>query len=180
MAQPRSQQRNRYRNSPIVMAGLDPANRCGTGVAWMTRTSLAVTVSVITSTSIYTAAGIRGRGKASVNLRVCSCVLQEEFFTAEHAETKMQQSYGTPLSSLVIGAAIEVRRQLGPGRLESSYKECQCFELARHCVAYERQLPLPIIHKGYKLDLVVERTLLKHGPRRCALCSSACSAVNLP
>jgi GxxExxY protein len=78
----------------------------------------------------------------------------------------MRQSFGTPLSKLVIGAAIEVHRQLGPGLLESSYEECLCFELAQRGVAHERQIPLPIVYKGhrldagYRIDLVVERTLI--------------------
>jgi GxxExxY protein len=78
----------------------------------------------------------------------------------------MQQSFGTPLSKLLIGAAIEVHRQLGPGLLESSYEECLCFELAQRGVAHERQIPLPIVYKGhrldagYRIDLVVERTLI--------------------
>jgi len=78
----------------------------------------------------------------------------------------MRQSFGTPLSKLVIGAAIEVHRQLGPGLLESSYEECLCFELLQLGVAHERQVALPIVYKGhrldagYRIDLVVERTLI--------------------
>ena len=78
----------------------------------------------------------------------------------------MQQSYGTPLSNLVIGAAIEVHRQLGPGLLESAYEECLCFELAQLGGTHERQVALPIVYKGhrlnagYRIDLVVERTLI--------------------
>jgi len=85
---------------------------------------------------------------------------------AERAEKKMQQSFGTPLSKLVIGAAIEVHRQLGPGLLESSYEECLCFELVQLGVGHERQVALPIVYKGhrldagYRIDLVVERTLI--------------------
>jgi GxxExxY protein len=70
------------------------------------------------------------------------------------------------LSTSVIGAAIEVHRQLGPGLLESTYEECLCFELDQLGIAHERQLALPILYKGhrldagYRIDLVVERTLV--------------------
>jgi len=79
---------------------------------------------------------------------------------------RMQRSFGTPLSRLVIGAAIEVHRELGPSLLESTYEECLCFELAQRGVAHERQVPLPIVYKGhrldagYRIDLVVERILV--------------------
>jgi GxxExxY protein len=64
----------------------------------------------------------------------------------------MRHSDGTPISRLVIGAAIEVHRQLGPGLLESSYEECLCFELAQQGIVSERQVPLPVIYKGHRLD----------------------------
>jgi GxxExxY protein len=52
----------------------------------------------------------------------------------------------------IIGAAIEVHRQLGPGLLESTYEECLCHELKLLGTAFERQAPLPIEYKGLKLD----------------------------
>ena len=65
------------------------------------------------------------------------------------------------ISNEVIGAAIEVHRNLGPGLLESAYEECLCYEFDRRGIKYERQKPLPIAYKGtkldcgYRLDLVV-------------------------
>ena len=65
------------------------------------------------------------------------------------------------ISNEVIGAAIEVHRNLGPGLLESAYEECFCYEFDRRGIKYERQKPLPIAYKetkldcGYRLDLVV-------------------------
>ncbi len=56
------------------------------------------------------------------------------------------------LSHRVIGAAIEVHRHLGPGLLESAYEECLCFEFEARKIAYERQLPLPVVYKGNRLD----------------------------
>ena len=61
----------------------------------------------------------------------------------------------------IIGAAIEVHRQLGPGLLESAYEECLCQELTIRNIPFERQKPLPLVYKelildcGYPLDLLV-------------------------
>lgn len=78
----------------------------------------------------------------------------------------MEHSDTIPLSNVVIGAAIEVHRQLVPGLLESTYEECLCFELTQQAVTCQRQVPLPIVYKGhrldagYRIDLVVEHTLI--------------------
>ncbi|HHT9107093.1 MAG TPA: GxxExxY protein [Candidatus Wunengus sp. YC63] len=55
-------------------------------------------------------------------------------------------------SKEIIGAAIEVHRNLGPGLLESAYEECLCRELAICNLTFERQKPLVIFYKGVKLD----------------------------
>jgi GxxExxY protein len=66
------------------------------------------------------------------------------------------------LTHSIIGAAIEVHRQLGPGLLESAYEECFCFELQSRRLSFESQKPIPVIYKsvklesGYRLDLLVE------------------------
>ena len=66
------------------------------------------------------------------------------------------------LSNIIIGAAIEVHKTLGPGLLESVYEECLCFELIQKRLNIKRQVQLPVIYKkvklkcGYKLDIVVE------------------------
>ena len=70
------------------------------------------------------------------------------------------------VSKMVIGAAIEVHRVLGPGLLESAYEECLCHELSARRVRFKRQCDLPVKYKGmrlecgYRLDLVVEGCLL--------------------
>jgi GxxExxY protein len=70
------------------------------------------------------------------------------------------------LTEKVIGLAIEVHRQLGPGLLESAYEECLCLELSEASLAFRRQVPLPITYKsvqldcGYRLDLVIEDQLI--------------------
>jgi GxxExxY protein len=66
------------------------------------------------------------------------------------------------ITERIIGACIEIHRQLGPGLLESAYEECLCHELTLAGLKFERQKPLPVSYKGvkldcgYRLDLVVE------------------------
>ncbi|MCP4423834.1 MAG: GxxExxY protein [Chloroflexi bacterium] len=57
------------------------------------------------------------------------------------------------LSNAIIGAAIEVHKQLGPGLLESAYEECLAHEMTLRKIPFERQKPLPVIYKGTKLDV---------------------------
>ena len=70
------------------------------------------------------------------------------------------------LTHEIIGAAIEVYKQLGPGLLESAYEECLAQELSLGGVRFERQKPLPVVYKelqleaGYRLDFLVERKVI--------------------
>ena len=74
--------------------------------------------------------------------------------------------HGEEMSPRLIGLAIDVHRYLGPGLLESAYEECLCVELAEANIAYERQVAVPIVYKGvrldcgYRMDLVVDRCLV--------------------
>src|SRR3954462_10873879 len=56
------------------------------------------------------------------------------------------------LTKEIIGAAIEVHRELGPGLLESAYEVCLCYELKLRGIPFTCQLPLPVTFKGVKLD----------------------------
>jgi GxxExxY protein len=56
------------------------------------------------------------------------------------------------LTEQIIGAAIEVHRALGPGLLESAYEECLCHELNVREIPFRRQVSLPVLYKGVKLD----------------------------
>jgi len=66
------------------------------------------------------------------------------------------------ITDRVIGAAIAVHRELGPGLLESAYESCLAYELVHRGLSIERQRALPIEYKdvrldcGYRLDLLVE------------------------
>ncbi len=72
------------------------------------------------------------------------------------------------LTHEIIGAAIEVHKNLGPGLLESTYEECLCHELSQRGIPFERQKPVPVVYKGVKLDcgyrldlLVADRVILE-------------------
>ena len=70
-------------------------------------------------------------------------------------------SHLNQLTHEMIGAAIEVHRALGPGLLESSYRQCLCRELLVRGMPFEKERPLPLEYKGihlecgYRMDLVV-------------------------
>lgn len=78
----------------------------------------------------------------------------------------MVSSNRDPLSDRVIGLAIEVHRQLGPGLIETAYEACLCYELHAAGISHSRQVPLPFLYKstrlecGYRMDLVVDGKLV--------------------
>ena len=70
------------------------------------------------------------------------------------------------ITGLIIGKAIEVHRQLGPGLLESAYQECLYYELVNEGLKVKKEKPLPIVYKeikldhGYRIDLLVENKIV--------------------
>jgi GxxExxY protein len=56
------------------------------------------------------------------------------------------------LTRQIIGAAIDVHRELGPGLLESAYEECLCHELTLRRIPFQRQVPFPVLYKSVRLD----------------------------
>lgn len=70
------------------------------------------------------------------------------------------------LSNLVINRALKVHTALGPGLLESSYKECLYYELTTSGLHVEKEKPLPLVYEevklecGYRVDLLIERKLI--------------------
>ena len=70
------------------------------------------------------------------------------------------------LTENIIGAAIEVHRQLGPGLLESAYEKCLCRELELRGLPFERQKAIPLEYKGvrleqgYRMDIVVANRIV--------------------
>ena len=77
----------------------------------------------------------------------------------------MMRPVNNELSGLVIGLAIDVHRELGPGQHENAYEEALEHALLARGVRVERQLGLPLVYKGvrldagYRLDLLVENLL---------------------
>jgi GxxExxY protein len=81
-----------------------------------------------------------------------------------HGDTEARSSLGLlsePLTEQIIGAAIEVHAQLGPGLLESIYEECMCEELRLCEIPFQCQIELPVVYKGretqgvQRVDLIV-------------------------
>ncbi len=70
------------------------------------------------------------------------------------------------ITSQIIGAAIEVHRELGPGLLESTYQACLVYELKQRGMKFKPEKSLPITYKdvnldcGYRVDLLVEEKII--------------------
>ncbi|MDO9138522.1 MAG: GxxExxY protein [Lutibacter sp.] len=70
------------------------------------------------------------------------------------------------IASIIIGKAIAVHRELGPGLLESTYQECLFYELKNSNLLVAKEIALPIIYKdikldhGYRIDLLVENKVV--------------------
>lgn len=70
------------------------------------------------------------------------------------------------ISSKIIGASIEVHKQLGLGLLESTYETCLAYELEHMGLEVYRQLTLPVVYKnvrldaGYRIDLLIEKKVI--------------------
>ncbi|MGB8734408.1 MAG: GxxExxY protein [Candidatus Sulfotelmatobacter sp.] len=117
-------------------------------------------------------------------------------FTTEAQRHRENEDNKDPRTSPIIGAAIEVHRQLGPGLLESAYEECLCHELRLRGIDFRRQVDLPVEYKGlkldcgYRLDLIVreevvvelkcvEKVLPVHEAQLLTYMRLTCSTVGL-
>jgi len=70
-----------------------------------------------------------------------------------------------PLTEKIIGCAIAVHRQLGPGLLESIYESALCVELELNGLRYERQIAFPLSYRDrligeFRLDLIVQHSVV--------------------
>jgi len=80
-----------------------------------------------------------------------------------HRGTETQRD---PLTEKIIGCAIAVHRELGPGLLESAYEACLAHELREAGIRVERQVDLPVRYRditldvGYRIDLVVDNRVV--------------------
>jgi GxxExxY protein len=70
------------------------------------------------------------------------------------------------ISNKIIGLAIEVHKSLGPGLLESAYKECLFYKLKKAGLFSEKEKPIPLIFEevklecGYRIDILVEHKVV--------------------
>jgi GxxExxY protein len=70
------------------------------------------------------------------------------------------------ISGRIIGCAIDIHRELGPGLLESAYQACLYYELVQAGLKVEQQKPLPLVYKevylkcSYRIDLLVENRII--------------------
>jgi len=70
------------------------------------------------------------------------------------------------ISSRIIGLSISVHQNLGPGLLESAYKECLYYRLLKDGFFVEKEKPMPLIYEevkldcGYRIDILVERKVI--------------------
>jgi GxxExxY protein len=70
------------------------------------------------------------------------------------------------ITKKIIGCAISVHKELGPGLLESAYEECLSHELEKCGLEIRRQQPTPVIYKdikldcGYRIDILVENKVI--------------------
>lgn len=78
----------------------------------------------------------------------------------------MNPDLGGKDSGALIGAALAVHRELGPGLEEADYERALSLELTARGIEHQRQVPLPLIYKGvrldagYRMDVVLGRSLL--------------------
>jgi GxxExxY protein len=73
---------------------------------------------------------------------------------------------GRPINEIteeIIGAAIQVHRELGPGLLESAYEACLVHELSERGLVVEQQKPIPLRYHGLELDCAYRLDILVEG-----------------
>jgi len=84
---------------------------------------------------------------------------------AKQREERFEQF--NALTSAIIGAAMRVHGELGPGLYESAYHNCMLVELSQQQLAWRSEVPLAVVYRGelideegYKLDVLVEDTII--------------------
>jgi GxxExxY protein len=73
---------------------------------------------------------------------------------------ELTKKYLTHLTHEIIGAAIEVHKEMGPGLLEKVYEVCMIQELSLRCIKVKSQQTIPVIYKGIPLDAELRYDLL--------------------
>lgn len=93
-----------------------------------------------------------------------------EFFTAKSAKIlhkeRLDNMHENQLANKLVGIAIEVHKQLGPGLLEKAYQECLYYMIRKNGFYVEKEKPMPLTFEevkldcGYRLDLIIENKLV--------------------
>jgi GxxExxY protein len=119
------------------------------------------------------AAGALGGG-IGLGLDLRPSVVIRPIFTTEApraqrrkpSKREAMEAESDPLTGVVIGAAIEVHRMMGPGLLETVYQRCLCHELELRGIEHQSMVKLPVQYKGLALgdqlvvDVIVENRLI--------------------
>ncbi len=83
-----------------------------------------------------------------------------------HGATEDTELIHGELTERIIGAAITVHREIGPGLSESAYQRCFHLELEEQHVPFEREVQIPLIYKGiiipdvYRIDFLIDRKVI--------------------
>ena len=104
---------------------------------------------------------------------ISNCLQQKESYkkkriTAENRRIhrELRNMIENQITEKIIGCAIKVHKNLGPGLLESAYQECLFYELKKAGLKVEKEKPLPLIYEevklecGYRMDLLVEDKII--------------------
>lgn len=67
------------------------------------------------------------------------------------------------ITDRALAAAVRVHRRLGPGLLEGAYKECHAYEMRRDGLRFQREVPLPLVYDGVRLDCAYRLDFLVEG-----------------
>ena len=70
----------------------------------------------------------------------------------QRAQSRTEELPVNAVTEAIIGAAMSVHTALGPGLLESAYEACVCHELLKAGYCVQRQVALPVIYDGLKID----------------------------
>lgn len=77
-----------------------------------------------------------------------------------------EQANANRLTEAIIGAAIDVHRELGPGLLENVYRKCLAYELRKRGCDVAEEQPVPVVYDGikhecgFRADLLVNRIIV--------------------
>jgi len=83
-----------------------------------------------------------------------------------HQERQEPGAESDRVARVVVDSAFKVHQALGAGLLESAYEHCLAYEIARRGRSVQRQVALPLVYEGerldagYRLDLVIDGAVI--------------------